>query len=129
MNKKVYWAGWVVSVLVSGLFAFSGISKVFYQKMYPQMPEQMAAIGLPMTILTTITVLEILCTLIYLVPTTAVLGAVLLTGYLGGAILTHLRVGQPVFMHIIIGGLVWLGIYLREPRLHALLPFRKQTPG
>ncbi len=62
----------------------------------------------------------------YLVPVTSVLGAVLFTGYLGGAILTHLRVEQSVFLHIVLGLVIWLGIYLREPRLHSVLPFRKK---
>jgi len=62
---------------------------------------------------------------VYLVPPTAVLGAVLLTGYVGGIILTHWRVGDPVVIPIVLGLLVWLGIYLREPRLAALLPVRR----
>ena len=74
-------------------------------------------------------ILELVCLAIYLVPNTAVLGAVLLTGYLGGAIASHVRVGNPLFSHELfptyIAGLLWLGLYLREPRLRALLPFRK----
>jgi len=74
-------------------------------------------------------ILEVICLAIYLVPSTAVLGAVLLTGYLGGAIASHVRVGNPLFSHelfpMYIAGLVWLGLHLREPRLRALLPLRK----
>ena len=74
-------------------------------------------------------ILEIICLAIYLVPSTAVLGAVLFTGYLGGAIASHVRVGNPLFSHELfptyIAGLLWLGLYLREPRLRALLPLRK----
>ena len=74
-------------------------------------------------------ILEIICLAIYLVPSTAVLGAVLLTGYLGGAIASHVRVGNPLFSHELfptyVAGLLWLGLYLREPRLRALLPLRK----
>jgi hypothetical protein len=55
---------------------------------------------------------------------TSVLGAILLTGYLGGAICSHLRVGDPFFMQIALGTFVWLGLYLREPRLSALIPLR-----
>jgi hypothetical protein len=62
--------------------------------------------------------------LIYAIPQTAVLGAILLTGYMGGAIATHVRVGDGVVVHIIIGVLVWLGLFLREPRLRAILPWR-----
>lgn len=89
------------------------------------MIEQMTRIGLPESILMTVAILEILCVVTYLIPATAVLGAVLFTGYLGGAILTHLRVGEPVYLHIFLGGLIWLGIYLREQRLHSILPIRR----
>lgn len=125
-NMKAVWTGRVLSVLVSFPFIFSAVSKLFYEKMFPQMPEEMAKIGLPMSTLTPVAILEILCIVMYLVPVTSVLGAVLFTGYLGGAILTHLRVEQSVFLHIVLGLVIWLGIYLREPRLHRVLPFRKK---
>ncbi|HVR82983.1 MAG TPA: DoxX family protein, partial [Planctomycetota bacterium] len=67
------------------------------------------------------------CVVIYLVPPTAVLGAVLLAGYIGGTIVTHWRVGDPFFVQITLGVLVWLGLYLRENRLRGLLPLR--TPS
>jgi len=74
-------------------------------------------------------ILELICLAIYLIPSTAVLGSLLLTGYLGGAIASHVRVGNPLFSHelfpMYVAGLLWLGLYLREPRLRALLPFRK----
>ena len=125
MNKKLVWTGRVLSVLLAAFFGFNVAVKLFPQVFYPQMIEQMARIGLPETILPLIAALELLCVVTYLIPQTAVLGAVLFTGYLGGAMLTHLRVGEPVIMHVILGGAIWLGIYLREPRLHAVLPFRK----
>lgn len=125
-NMKVVWTGRVISWLIVLPFIFSAMSKLFYEKMFPEMPEQMAKMGLPMEILKPVALLEVMCIVIYLVPVTSVLGAVLFTGYLGGAILTHIRVGENVFMHVIFGMLIWLGIYLREPRLHAVLPFRKK---
>jgi hypothetical protein len=64
---------------------------------------------------------------VYLIPPTSVLGAILLTGYLGGAILTHWRVGDMFVVHIVLGMLIWLGIYLREDRLRALIPVRKHV--
>jgi hypothetical protein len=67
---------------------------------------------------------EVSCVLIYLIPATSVLGAILLTGYMGGAICTHLRVGDPFFIQIALGVLVWLGLYLRDTRLRALIPIR-----
>jgi len=73
-------------------------------------------------------VLLLACTLLYAVPRTAVLGAILLTGYLGGAVATHLRVGDPLFSHVLfgvyMGVALWLGLYLRDARLRALVPLR-----
>ena len=73
-------------------------------------------------------VLLLACTLLYAVPRTAVLGAILLTGYLGGAVATHLRVGDPLFTHVLfgvyMGVALWLGLYLRDARLRALVPLR-----
>ena len=71
----------------------------------------------------------LVCTILYLVPRTAILGAILLTGYLGGAIATHVRVGNPLFSHVLfpvyVAVLLWGGLFLREPRLRELIPFRK----
>jgi hypothetical protein len=72
--------------------------------------------------------LLLVCTLLYAAPQTAVLGAILLTGYLGGAVATHVRVGDPLFSHILfgvyVGVFLWLGLYLRDARLRALVPLR-----
>ena len=72
--------------------------------------------------------LSLVCTLLYATPRTAILGAILMTGYLGGAIATHLRVGSPVFTHILfglyLGLLMWAGLYLRDARLRPMLPLR-----
>jgi hypothetical protein len=91
----------------------------------PEVVEGMAHLGLPESLIMPLAILEISCVAIYAIPVTAVLGAILLTGYIGGAILTHLRVGDPFFMQIAIGIFVWLALYLREDRLKALIPLRK----
>jgi hypothetical protein len=70
-------------------------------------------------------ILEISCAVVYLVPPTAVLGAILLAGYVGGTIVTHWRVGDPFVIQIVLGLLVWLGLFLREPRLKELIPLRR----
>jgi hypothetical protein len=70
-------------------------------------------------------VLELFCAAVYVVPRTAVLGAVLLTGYLGGAVATHVRVGDAFIVPLLLGVLVWAGLYLRDERVRALLPLRK----
>jgi hypothetical protein len=82
--------------------------------------------GYPESTLSTIGIIEIICVLIYAIPQTAVLGAILVTGYLGGAIATHTRISDPTLIGpLILGILAWIGLYLRDPRLHALIPFRK----
>lgn len=127
-SKPVLWIARIVGILLCCQFAFSAAVKLFPEKLFPEMPAQMAKMGLPETILPTVAFLEILCVVTYLIPQTAILGAVLFTGYLGGAMLTHIRVGEPVYMHVGLGILLWLSLYIREPRLRALLPIRKNVP-
>ena len=69
-------------------------------------------------------VLELACTALYVIPRTSVLGAILLTGYLGGATVTHLRIGEPFWGPPLVGVFLWGGLYLRDPRLRALIPFK-----
>jgi hypothetical protein len=83
-----------------------------------------AHLGLPESMIRPLGVLELSCVIIYLIPRTSVLGAILLAGYMGGAICTHWRVGEPFILQASLGILVWLGLYLREPRLRGLLPQR-----
>lgn len=115
-------AGGVISGLAAAVLAFSAAMKLAGGE---QVAVGMAHLGLPDHLIVPIAVLELACVVIYLVPATSMLGAVLLTGYLGGAILAHLRVGDPVLVPALLGGVVWLGLYLRERRLHELLPLRK----
>jgi hypothetical protein len=122
ISRGRLWTGRVISGLVSLLFAFSGIMKL---KGGPELDQGMAHLQLAESMVLPLAILELACVAVYLVPQTAVLGAILLAGYLGGAILTHWRVGDPFVTQIVLGILVWLGIYLREPRLSALIPLRK----
>jgi len=126
-SGKIVWVGRVISVLVSLLFAMSAFMKL---KGGAEVMQGMAHLGLPESLIMPLAILEISCVVIYLIPATSVLGAILLTGYIGGAICTHLRVGDPFFMQIALGIFVWLGLYLRENRLRALIPLRtlKSTP-
>jgi len=125
-SGKIVWVGRVISALVSFLFAMSAVMKL---RGGPEVVEGMGHLGLPESLIMPLAILEISCVVIYAIPATAVLGAILLTGYIGGAILTHLRVGDPFFMQIAIGLLIWLGLYLREDRLKALIPLRKTHTG
>jgi len=126
-SGKIVWAGRAISVLLSLLFAMSAFMKL---KGGPEVTQGMAHLGLPESLIIPLAIVEISCVVIYLIPATSILGAILLTGYIGGAICTHLRVGDPFFMQIALGIFVWLGLYLRENRLRALIPLRtlKSTP-
>ena len=115
------WAGRVISVLASALFLMSAFMKL---KAGPEVCEGMAHLGLPESMITPLAILEISCVVIYLIPATSVLGAILLAGYIGGAICTHWRVGDPFVVQIALGIFVWLGLYLRENRLGDLIPLR-----
>ena len=90
-----------------------------------QVTEGMARLGIPASLLPTLAMLELSCAVLYLIPATSILGSILFTGYIGGIIFTHLRVGDPVYIPIVLGLLVWLGPYLREPRLRPLVPLRR----
>ena len=116
--------GWVLSILPAPLFLFSAILKL---KGGPEVAKGFAHVGLPESMMIPLAILELACVVIYLIPPTSVLGAILLTGYLGGAICTHWRVGDPFVVHIALGILIWLGIYLREDRLKALIPLRTRS--
>jgi hypothetical protein len=115
------WVGRVISALLSLLFALSAGMKL---KGGTEVLQGMAHLGLPESLMVPLGILEISCVAIYLIPATSVLGAILLTGYIGGAILAHLRIGEPIFMQITLGVCVWLGLYLRENRLKELIPVR-----
>ncbi len=90
--------------------------------------ESFRQLGYPTSLGLAIGLLELTCLVLYVVPRTSVLGAVLLTGYLGGAVATHVRVGSPLFTHILfpiyVAGLIWGGLFLRERRLLTLIPLR-----
>lgn len=119
---KIVWVGRVISGLLSLPFFMSAFMKL---KGGPELAQGMAHLGLPESMLLPLAILEIACIVIYLIPATSVLGAILMAGYMGGAICTHWRVGEPFFAQIAIGVLLWLGLYLREERLRALIPLRR----
>ena len=122
VSRKMFWTGWVISVLPCLLFVVSAVAKIVRP---PEVVKGFAQVGVPEPLILTIAILELSCVVIYLIPRTAILGAILFTGFIGGAILTHLRVGEAVYTHIVLGILLWLGIYLREERLWPLLPIRR----
>ncbi len=122
VSKWQRWLGYALCVPPVGLLLFSAAMKLIGG---PGLAEGFAKLGIPATRAGFIGWLELACTVVFLIPRTAVLGAVLLTGYLGGATLTHLRVNEPFFMPPLLGVLLWASLWLRDPRLRALLPFRR----
>ncbi|MCA9108031.1 MAG: DoxX family protein [Planctomycetales bacterium] len=117
--------GWVLTALMGVfLIGVSGIPKFID---WPGKAEMMEKIGIPLSILPAIGVVEIVVSLLYLIPRTAFLGAILLTGYLGGAVLTHLRVGDPWFFPIIIGVVAWVALGLRQPVIFQLALGKQPT--
>ena len=120
-SGKLVWVGRVISVLASLLFLMSAFMKL---RGGAELAKGMAHLGLPESLTVPLAILEISCVVVYLIPATSVLGAILLTGYMGGAVCTHLRVGDPFFVQVALGMFVWLGLYLRENRLKGLIPLR-----
>ena len=118
-SKALNITGWILTALVGLFMIGASASGKFFE--FPGKEEMMGKLRIPLTLLPTIGVLEIAVTLLYLIPRTSFLGAILMTGYLGGALCTHLLVGDPWFFPLIIGVLAWLGLAFRQPTLFSLL--------
>lgn len=117
-TSKSRLAGWILSGLLAAfLIGPSAIGKFVEWEGKAEMFDKM---GLTVELVKKIGVVEIVIALLFLVPQTAFVAAILLTGYLGGAVLTHLRIGEPIFMPIIIGILVWVALGLRVPEIFKL---------
>lgn len=120
------WAGYIISALPALFLLMDAVGKFVR-------PEPVVTgtveLGYSESVILPIGVTLLVCTILYIIPRTAVLGAILLTGYLGGAVATHVRVGNPVFTHMLfpvyVGALLWLGLYLRDGRLRELVPIRR----
>ncbi|EPX63859.1 membrane protein [Cystobacter fuscus DSM 2262] len=122
-GKAMLWTGRVLSGLSVALFLMSAVMKLSQN---PQVVQGwQGQQGYPLSTLVPIGVVELLCVVLYAVPRTAVLGALLLTAYLGGAVATHVRISDPFTSPIIIGVVVWAGLYLRDARIRALVPLRR----
>lgn len=127
VSKKALWTGRILSGLPILFLLFDGVFKLV-RPTPAAVVEAMNKLGYPPTLTVTIGLLLLVCVVVYIIPRTAVLGAILLTGYLGGAVATHTRVGDPLFSHVLfpvyMGLFVWGGLYFRDERLRALIPLR-----
>lgn len=124
VSKGARRAGWVVGGLPALFLLVDGVMKLIKPEPVVEATVKLgypegAIVGLGLTVLA--------CTILYLIPRTAVLGAILLTGYLGGAVAAHVRLSEPPFnvlFPVVFGALLWFGLYLRDARLRALVPLR-----
>ncbi|MBZ5701238.1 MAG: DoxX family protein [Acidobacteriia bacterium] len=121
VSRKRLWAGRIISALPVLLMVFGGVFGVLKPAVAVA---GVVHFGYPERVALPICIVEIACAVVYAIPRTSVLGAILLTGYLGGATATHVRVGEPFYLPVIIGVLVWGGLYLRDERVRALIPLR-----
>ena len=120
-NTKTLWAGRILTALPVAFLLFDGGIKLM--RLAP-VSEAFARLGYPESQAVGIGILELACLAVYLIPRTSRFGAVLLTGFLGGAISTHVRIGDPLFSHVLfpiyVGAMIWAGLWLRDDRLRAL---------
>ena len=124
VSKAMLWTGYIMSAIPSLFLLMDGGMKLAKPGF---VVEKTVELGYPESIIFGLGIVLLACTVAYLIPTTSVLGAILLTGYLGGAVATHVRVDDPlfsVFFPVIVGALLWGGLVLRDARLRALLPVR-----
>ncbi len=123
-SKTMVWIGRAISALPVLMLIMSGVMKFHLP---PDAAKSMAEIGWDASVAPALGIVELSSTLLYVIPQTAVLGAILLTGYLGGAVATHVRVADWSHMPIplVLGLLVWVGLYLRDARVRALTPIRR----
>jgi hypothetical protein len=128
VRRPTLWMGRLLSGLVILFMLFDGLIKLVP---WPIVTETMDRIGYGSseTLARSLGVISIVCTVLYTIPPTSILGAILLTGYLGGAMASHVRIGSPLFTHVLfgfyLGLMLWGGLWLRDAKLRALLPFRR----
>lgn len=125
-SKWMQWTGWGMTALMIAFLLFDSISKLLLER---HVVEATTKIGYPLDVIRPLGFVGLVCTILYAIPRTSILGAILLTGYLGGAIASKVRIEDPMFSSVLFGGyfgiLVWGGLYLRDERLRALIPLSK----
>jgi len=129
VSKGALWTGWVLSVLPALFLLFDGAMKLVKPAAVVEATVQM---GFSENVIVPLGILLLVCTALYLVSPTAVLGAILLTGYLGGAVATHVHAGHgpfQVLFPVLFGALLWGGLVLRDRRLRSLVPWRSGVDG
>lgn len=126
VSRTTLWTGRVLTALPVLFLLMNGAMKLAKPAVVVQSTVQL---GYPEGVIVALGVVLLGCVILHLIPATTILGAILLTGYLGGAVATHVRVGNPLFTHVLfpvdLAVMLWGGLYLRDPRLRALVPLRR----
>ena len=121
ISNRALWAGRIISTLPALFLLIDGIMKLVKPRV---VVEATAQLGYPESVIVGIGIVLLACTILYLIPRTAIFGAILLTGYLGGAVATHVRISGPLFnivFPVILGAMLWGGLYLRDQRIRSLV--------
>jgi len=127
ISKTALWTGRVMSALPVLLVLFGSVVKLMKTA---SVVEAFVRAGIPERLIIPVGIIELVCVIVYLIPQTAVLGAILMTGLLGGATITNLRISDPTYpMPIVLGMLAWGGLFLRDLRLRDLIPIRRVAPN
>jgi DoxX-like family len=125
ISNAALWTSRVLTALITLFLGWDASMKVLR---VPLAVEGTVTLGYPAAVLLPLGVIQLAALALYLIPRTAILGAIIWTGYLGGAVATHVRITDPLFSHslfpVYLGIAIWLSLWLREPRLRALIPFR-----
>ena len=128
VSRPMLWLGRVLSGLVIVFLLFDGAIKLVPWPVVTETMDRMGY-GSSESLARTLGVITVACTVLYAIPPTSILGAILLTGYLGGAMASHLRIGSPLFSHTLfglyLGLMVWGGLWFRDRSLRSLIPFRR----
>jgi hypothetical protein len=124
-SQKMVWTGWILSGLITVFMLFDATIKIMR---VPAALEGTARLGYPVNVVMPLGIVLLACTVLYAIPRTAILGAILLTGYLGGAVASNVRVDNPLLgftlFPVYVGVLLWLGVFLRDRRVRELIPLR-----
>jgi hypothetical protein len=125
-SRSMVWIGWIMSGIVVLFLLFDGITKLI---MIDLVVDATMRIGFPLEVIRPLGIVCLVCAILYAVPRTSILGAILLTGFLGGAVASKVRLEDPLFSQVLfgvyVGVLAWAGLYLRDGRLRSLIPFRR----
>jgi hypothetical protein len=128
VSKSATWTGRILSGVVVVFLLLDGAIKLVPWPVVTETMDRMGY-GSSETLARSLGIITIVCTVLYSIPPTSILGAIMLTGYLGGAMASHLRIGSPLFSHTLfgfyLGLMVWGGLWLRDRRLRTLMPFHR----